>query len=94
MSRDPQSTGPRDCFSDSLTMYDSEGGGIECGASLGRFLVIILGNDIAVGPEKFFNANFAKKNVFHENFQPLLSGKNQEMCFNRLIYNTLNAVSG
>ena len=29
------------------------------------------GNDIAVDPEKFFNANFAKKNVFHEKYLKL-----------------------
>ena len=26
------------------------------------------GNDIAIDPEKFFNPNFAKKNVFHEKY--------------------------
>jgi hypothetical protein len=29
------------------------------------------GNDIAVDPEKFFNANFAKKNDFHEKYSKL-----------------------
>jgi len=32
------------------------------------FIIIFFGNDITVDPEKFFNANFAKKNVFHEKY--------------------------
>ena len=31
----------------------------------------MLGNDIAVDPEEFFNANFAMKNVFHEKYLKL-----------------------
>jgi len=32
------------------------------------FCLIKLGNDIAVDPEKFFNANFAKKTYFCEKY--------------------------
>ena len=34
-------------------------------------LLFQSGNDIAVDPEKFFNANFAKKNEFHEKYSKL-----------------------
>ena len=34
-------------------------------------LLFHSGNDIAVDPEKFFNANFAKKNDFHEKYSKL-----------------------
>jgi len=36
------------------------------------FLSFFFGNDIAVDPEKFFNAHFAKKNVFHEQYLKII----------------------